>query len=66
MNGMPLAPDHGYPFRIVVPGFSASRWVKWVKRITVSEHECDNFYQKRDYKVLPPHVRVLHLATHTI
>jgi len=56
MNGHPLTPEHGYPFRIVVPGYTGVRWVKWVDSIIVSDREPDNFYHKRDYKVLPEEV----------
>ncbi|TFK50008.1 molybdopterin binding oxidoreductase [Heliocybe sulcata] len=56
MNGRALTPNHGYPFRVVVPGYTGVRWVKWVDSIIVSERQPDNFYHKRDYKVLPQEV----------
>ena len=36
MNGVPLPPDHGYPVRVVVPGWVGSSSVKWVGRIEVA------------------------------
>lgn len=33
MNGEPLPPDHGRPVRLVVPGWYACAWIKWVDEI---------------------------------
>ena len=30
MNGRPLPPDHGFPARVIVPGWAAVASVKWV------------------------------------
>ena len=35
MNGEPLGPDHGAPFRVIVPHWYAVASVKWLKRIDV-------------------------------
>jgi DMSO/TMAO reductase YedYZ molybdopterin-dependent catalytic subunit len=35
MNGEPLRPDHGAPFRLIVPHWFAVASVKWLKRIEV-------------------------------
>ena len=35
MNGEPLGPDHGAPFRLIVPHWYAVASVKWLQRIDV-------------------------------
>lgn len=54
MNNDTIPPDHGYPVRLIVPGFVGGRQIKWVKEIRVSEKETDNYYHWHDNKVLPP------------
>jgi sulfite oxidase len=56
MNGQPLAPEHGYPLRVVVPGWIGARSVKWVGQIRVQAEPSDNWYQARSYKLFPPQV----------
>jgi DMSO/TMAO reductase YedYZ molybdopterin-dependent catalytic subunit len=33
MNGAPLLPEHGFPLRLVVPGFYGTNSVKWLRRL---------------------------------
>ncbi|HEY4043420.1 MAG TPA: molybdopterin-dependent oxidoreductase [Rhodopila sp.] len=56
MNDEPLQPEHGFPLRVVVPGFAGVRSPKWLSLITVQETPSDNHMQQRDYKLLPPDV----------
>lgn len=55
-NGEPIPPDHGYPCRVIVPGSTAARSVKWLARINVLPHMSHNLYHHHDNKILPPHV----------
>jgi sulfane dehydrogenase subunit SoxC len=34
-NGEALRMEHGYPVRLVVPGWEGNMWVKWLRRIEV-------------------------------
>lgn len=53
MNDVRLPPDHGYPVRLIVPGYIGGRCVKWLRRIWVSDKENDSHYHIWDNRVLP-------------
>lgn len=57
MNGAPLTPDHGYPLRVLVPGYVAARSVKWISQITLSDEESHSQWQQRDYKCFGPNIQ---------
>ncbi len=37
VNGEPLAPEHGFPLRLVIPGYYGTNTVKWLWRIELTE-----------------------------
>jgi len=49
MNGQPLLPQHGYPLRLVVPGWYGMASVKWLDRIDAWDRPYDGFQQVRTY-----------------
>lgn len=49
MNGAPLAPRHGYPVRLVVPGRFGEKSVKWLTRIEVADREVKGFYERQGW-----------------
>lgn len=55
-NGEQLVPDHGFPVRMIIPGFIGGRMVKWLKRIIVTTKESENYYHFKDNRVLPSHI----------
>ncbi|GFR42777.1 hypothetical protein Agub_g3739 [Astrephomene gubernaculifera] len=54
MNGQPLSADHGAPLRVIVPGVTGARSVKWLRRIVASPAESGSHWQQRDYKSFSP------------
>eukprot|EP00934_Nitzschia_sp_Nitz4_P003542 Nitzschia sp. Nitz4//scaffold320_size20398//10095//12176//NITZ4_008677-RA/size20398-augustus-gene-0.2-mRNA-1//1//CDS//3329547756//3532//frame0 len=57
MNGDILPRDHGYPLRVIVPGYGGIRNVKWVNKIEVAKEEAEGPWQRGlNYKILPPGV----------
>src|SRR5260370_27770614 len=56
MNDEPRAPEHGFPLRVIVPGYIGARSVKWLRAIALQEHTSTNPYQARDYKLFPPEI----------
>ena len=53
MNGEPLAPVHGAPVRVVVPGYIGARSIKWLERIEVRSTPWHGYFQHVVYRLLP-------------
>lgn len=49
MNGEPLPMHHGYPLRLIVPGWYGMAAVKWLTEIRVTEQSFTGHYQTTDY-----------------
>lgn len=45
MNGEKLRRDHGFPLRVIIPGYVGARSVKWIKRVVVTKTECEGMHQ---------------------
>jgi sulfite oxidase len=56
MNGEPLAPVHGAPLRVVVPGYIGARSIKWLERIELRAEPWAGYFQHVVYRLLPPDV----------
>ena len=51
INGVPLPPQHGYPLRLVVPGWYGMTSVKWLSRITVLDEPFAGYQMDHSYRV---------------
>jgi DMSO/TMAO reductase YedYZ molybdopterin-dependent catalytic subunit len=50
MNGQTLPVQHGFPLRVISPGWASDSWVKWLQHIEVLDHEADGFWMKTAYR----------------
>ena len=49
LNGEPLPPQHGFPLRLVVPGWYGMTNVKWLGRITALDEPFTGYQQRQGY-----------------
>ena len=50
MNGAPLQPQHGYPLRLIVPGWYGMASVKWLERIELISEAFSGYQQAQAYR----------------
>jgi DMSO/TMAO reductase YedYZ molybdopterin-dependent catalytic subunit len=50
-NGEPLSPQHGFPLRLVVPGWYGMTSVKWLARITVVDEPFQGYQMVTGYRM---------------
>src|SRR4051812_2809339 len=51
MNGAPLPPQHGFPLRLVVPGWYGMTSVKWLGAIELLARPFEGYQQARGYRM---------------
>jgi sulfane dehydrogenase subunit SoxC len=51
MNGAPLPPQHGFPLRLVVPGWYGMTSVKWLAEIEVLDEPFAGYQQTQAYRL---------------
>lgn len=50
MNGVPIPPVHGFPLRLIVPGWEGAYSVKWLTDLRVLDREFDGFWVATGYR----------------
>ena len=53
MNGQALPVEHGFPLRLIAPGWAGDSWVKWLQHIEVLDREFEGFWMKTAYRHPP-------------
>jgi DMSO/TMAO reductase YedYZ molybdopterin-dependent catalytic subunit len=51
MNGAPLLPQHGFPLRLVVPGWYGMSSVKWLASVTAVPQPFEGFQMTSSYRI---------------
>jgi len=51
VNGAALPPQHGFPLRLLVPGWYGMTSVKWLARISVLDRPFDGYQQRHSYRL---------------
>ena len=51
MNGLELPKEHGYPLRLIVPGWYGMASVKWLNRLTVIDSDYSGYFQGYKYVI---------------
>lgn len=51
LNGDPLPPQHGFPLRLIVPGWYGMTNVKWLARVTLLGKPFTGYQQERGYRI---------------
>jgi sulfane dehydrogenase subunit SoxC len=51
VNGVPLPPQHGFPLRLVVPGWYGMTSVKWLSRLSVVDAPSDGYQMRQAYRL---------------
>ena len=49
MSKAPLRKEHGYPVRLVVPGWEGNMWIKWLRRIEVLDQPVESREETSKY-----------------
>jgi DMSO/TMAO reductase YedYZ molybdopterin-dependent catalytic subunit len=49
MNGVPLPDRHGYPLRVIVPGYFGEKNVKWLTKVEVTDANAKGFYEAQGW-----------------
>ena len=61
MNGVPLPDRHGYPLRVIVPGYFGEKNVKWLTRVEVADANAKGFYEAQGWGpnfIVPTRARI--------
>jgi len=52
LNGEPLTPEHGFPLRVILPGWYGMTQIKWLAEIQVLDRRYEGTHMARNYHTI--------------